>query len=274
MTMLLAACGSPAHRAPAAKGTAAVDTTSSFPSTTAALGITGASPPSSKPAAGPGPARGASTTTTRSGSGPAAALAPQPAAAGTYRYRQQGRSTAGGATTTTPPYGTLVVDRPGGDGTQLWHRASDPSAPPNDSTFRFATDGVALIRQVIRITNAGTTTTFTCTFDPGVPAPPWPPTVGAVFTGHGECGSFTADVSGRIDDRKQVTLDGAPVDVFVISSKLVTHGQVESTATQVDWYAPSLRLPVHSESSASGTYGFVSFQSTGTSDLESGHPSS
>lgn len=165
-----------------------------------------------------------------------------------------------------------MVDRATADGSQVWHRSSDPSGPPNDTAWRFGADGVYLTRETLRFGQAGATTTFTCDFGSGIASPPWPVRVGATYGGHGDCGNFTVEVSGHIDSQRQVTIDGSTFDVYVMTTKAVTHGQVESTLTEVDWYSPALRLPVHQEQSASGTYGFVSFESQMTSDLESARP--
>jgi len=97
--------------------------------------------------------------------------------------------------------------------------------------------------------------------------------VGKTFSAHGECGSFTTEVSGKITGTKQVTLDGKAVETFVVETTIATHGQVESTGSQVDWFAPSLRMAVHSEGHQQGTYSFVSSKRDSVGDLESAKPS-
>src|SRR5256885_1259224 len=82
----------------------------------------------------------------------------------------------------------------------------------------------------------------------------WPPAVGRTFADHGDCGSFTTDVSSRIESTRTVTVDGQAVDTFVVQSSITTHGQVESTGSQRDWFSPSLRLSVHEESHQQGTF--------------------
>ena len=49
-------------------------------------------------------------------------------------------------------------------------------------------------------------------------------------------------MSGRITGSRQVTLDGRSIEVFVAETTITTHGQLESTGRQVNWFAPSLRL--------------------------------
>jgi hypothetical protein len=191
--------------------------------------------------------------------------------AGTYRYRQSGTNTAGATSMAVPPEGTLRVDPPSGS-TQVWHRATDPNQPPSDTTLQFRPDGMWITSQIQRVTVAGQTSQFSCGFPTPMPAPPWPPTVGANFTGHGDCGTFTVDVTGRITSTRTVTLDGISVPVFIIESSLTTHGQVQSSATETDWFSPALRLAVHTETHGSGTYGIVSYRTDTVADLESTKP--
>lgn len=255
-------------------------------SSSSSIDVAGSSTTSVTDAAGAAPSsarRGATTTTPGAGSrspttvtatgGGSRGTGPAPVPPGTYRERQSGTSTAGGATKPVPAEGTLNVDAAKGDGTQVWHRAVDPSQAPSDTTLAFRTNGMFIVSTVTRASGGGASVSFTCTFDPPVPSPPWPPSVGATFGGHGQCQSFTADISGRITGTRQATLDGSPLTVVVVESDLVTHGQVESTGHEVDWFSPALRLVVHSESQAKGTYGMISFASNVTSDLVSGHPS-
>ena len=155
----------------------------------------------------------------------------------------------------------------------MWHRATDPNDAPSDTTFAFRADGMFILSTVIRATYAGQTAEYTCTFTAPLPAPPWPPAVGKTFSGHADCGNFTADVAGRINGTRQAVVDGSPVDVYVVDSTVDTHGQVESHGTQTDWFAPSLRLTVHSETHQSCTYGVVSFSGDLTADLVSARPS-
>lgn len=222
-------------------------------------------------AAQPPPAPPAATAAAPS---PAAvgAAGPSPIAAGTYRYRQSGTSKTGGSSSQTPPEGTLKVDPAGGDGAQTLHRAVDPSGVPSDNILLFRPDGMFLHKVITRASGGGQQMEFTCTFDPPVPLPPWPPAVGKTFAGHGQCGSFTADLQGKIAGQRSVTLDGIQVEVYVVESTFITRGQVESTANRTDWFAPSLRLPVHVENHQKGSYGFFSFSDDLTADLVSAHP--
>jgi hypothetical protein len=73
---------------------------------------------------------------------------------------------------------------------------------------------------------------------------------------------------------RQVRLaDGTVLTVWVINTSLSTSGSVTASGTQVDWYSPALRLPVHEESHIHGTYsGVVPFTVSSVSDLESATP--
>lgn len=267
------ACGHSPSAAPRTSSTTSPDPTA--PTATSVTTAAGEASSSTRRTSTTAARAGGHTTTTASaGEGGAShGAGPAPATAGTYRERQSGTSTAGATTKPVPSEGTLRVDAAKADGTQVWHRAVDPAQAPSDTTLSFRPDGMFIVSTITRASGGGASVSFTCTFEPPVPSPPWPPSVGATFGGHGQCQSFTADVSGRITGTRQVTLDGSPITVFVAESDLVTHGQVESTGHEVDWFSPALRLVVHNESQAKGTYGVVSFASNVTSDLVSGRPS-
>ena len=270
LLVLAAACGGTSHP----RATSTTSTTAALAGTTTTTAAAGAGA-TTAPARASGTTTGAgaaATTTTASPTGQPQAAAPAPVPAGTYRYRQSGSATVGTSTQPAPAEGTLVADAAKSDGTQVFHRATDPSKPPSDATFVFRSDGMFIKSTVTRATAGTQTVSFTCTFDPPVPAPPWPPAVGKSFSADGNCGSFTAHVDGHITGQRQATVDGAPRTVYVVSTTIVTHGQVESTINQTDWFAPSLRLSLHVESHTKGTYGPVAFSGDLTSDLESAKP--
>jgi hypothetical protein len=227
-----------------------------------------ASGPAAPTAGGPATTLG----TPSAANGGAANVGPAPTAAGLYRFRQTGSSTTGATTEPAPAEGTLRVDPAAVDGTQVSHRAVHPDQPPSDTTIAFRPSGMFITTVVTRTTLGTQTVAFTCTFNPGVPAPPWPPAVGKAFSASGSCGSFTAQVTGRIDGTRTVALDGRSLTAYVVDSTIVTHGQVESTQTETDWFSPVLRLSVHSETHSKGTFGAFRFSSDLTSDLESGRP--
>jgi hypothetical protein len=265
----LAACGDKAkHTASSSSST----TSSTTESTTTTTAVGGATTTTAAPGAAPSGPGGGTTGTTSKPSSPATAPpatgGPQPVAAGTYHYRQSGTTTTGTQTNPVSADGTLVVDKPKSDGTQVWHQFS------SDTTLSFRPDGMFIVSITMRPASAPAGFAPTCTFATPLPSPPWPPTVGKTLTGHGDCGSFTVDVNGKITGTKKVTLDGASVDTFVVETTLAGHGQIELNGTDVEWFAPSLRLPVHEESHEKGSYGnFFSFAMDFTRDLTSGRPS-
>src|SRR5579884_1568378 len=222
-------------------------------------------------AAAPAGSGASSTTTSTSAHGTGSStVAP---ATGTYRYRQSGSFTAGTQTGQLPAEGTFVVDPAKPDGTQVTHRYVDPSKPPSDTTLLFRPDGMFIVTTVDRSTTGGQTVSFTCTFNPPLPSPPWPAKVGSTFAGNGNCGSFTAQVNGRVDGTSQVTLDGASVLTYVIDSTIVTHGSLESTINEQDWFDPAIRFSTHVQTQTKGSYGPFQFSGQSTADLESARPS-
>ncbi|MCU1460254.1 MAG: hypothetical protein JWO37_329 [Acidimicrobiales bacterium] len=268
---VLSACGGGA-------GSKAVHPRVPSDSSSTAAAIATATPPTSTTVQ----SNGRSTTTSARGSlsappsvstnGPTAGSSPSPARAGTYRYRQSGSSTFGGQTSPEPTEGTLRVDQVAADGTQGFHRFVDPRGQPDDTTFLFRAEGIFVTRQVVRATNAGQTITIDCRFDPPLPAPPWPPATGRAFSGHGDCGNVTVDVNGRITGEQTVSLDGTTIRAWVLHFTAVTHGQIESTLDETDWFAPALAVAVHVDQHLEGHVGIASFRSDLVADIESGRP--
>ena len=196
-----------------------------------------------------------------------------PAAPGGYRYHQTGSATVGSNTKQIPPDGTMKIDPVGADGNQSWHRFIDPSGPPSDTTFAFRNGGVFLVQTVQRTNAGGQQSSFTCTFNPPMASPPWPPTEHAAYRGHADCGQFTVDVSGQVSGRQDVTLDRTVRHTYVLSSNLTFHGQLEGTGTQTDWLDPGTSLILHEETSENGKYGgVIAFTAQSKSDLVSGKP--
>ena len=245
------------------KSAASDDTTSTTmaadTSTTAAAGATttvasgGKSTTTAKPSGTPPTASGSVT-----------GKAPVPAAPGTYDYTQSGTSTVG----TVPTAGTLRVDAAGANGSQVLHRYIDPSGQPTDTTLAFRTDGPFITQIVQRQQQV----VITCNFNPPIPAPPWPATDGKPIAGKADCGAVKVEINGSITGHRTTKLDGKDIDVVVATVTVTTHGQVESTGTQTQWWAPSLRLTVHEESHTKGNFGAFPFESSVTADLKSAKP--
>ena len=206
----------------------------------------------------PAPKPGAVTpATTASG-------VPTPARSGTYDYAQSGTSSVGAI----PPNGTLVVDAADSSGKQVFHDYPDPNGQAQDTIVAFRSDGPFIVEAIQRQQQL----VFDCKFDPPIPAPPWPPTTGKPINGHADCGGITAEVTGSITGKKNVTLDGKSIEVIVAQVKIVTHGQVESTSDEERWWAPSIRLNVHTHSKTNGRFGAFAFSGDVTRDLKSGNP--
>lgn len=254
---------------PGAASAHGAPTAGAAPSTTVGSVTPGSYPTGGRRASTPQSAAG-------QGGGPAAESVPGPQAArpGTYTYRQRGSSTFGSSTQSEPPQGTMVVEAPTNDGAnQTWERYGDVHQPPDDTTLSFGSSGVFITSEVERVDLEGKATTITCTFPArGVPAPPWPPAVGKSFDVTGNCGSFTATVTGHITGQTTDQVGGTTVPVYVLQSNLVTHGAMQLTATETDWIASGFRLPLHTQTQSHGTYGFASFSSDTTADLESMTP--
>lgn len=212
-----------------------------------------------------------STTATSTAPGSQSVGPPVAAAAGTYTYRQSGSSTSGGKQTPAPSSGTLAVDK-AADGSQAFHRYADRSEPPEDTIYLDRSDGRFITRIVIRASVGGQQLTFTCTFTPPLPAPAWPPDPGRAFNGHGDCGAVQADVSGTVDSIRQASVDGQSRTVRVVKTTTKVSGQVQGQITETDWFDPGLGLDLHAERHTDFKYGFSSYASDLTSDLESARP--
>lgn len=241
--------------------------TTSSTAVTGSKGGAGATTTTAAPKAGGGTASGASGAggSTKTGGG-----APQPAAPGTYTVNQSGGVTAGLYSSSEPAQGTLVVDPAQPDGTQMWHRYVDSKNPPATTDMQFRSNGPF----ILSATEASPQGNTTCTFNPPIAAPPWPPAAGDTFGSVGNCGSFTVTVHGKIAGTQSVTLaDGETFTVWVIDSTLDISGQVTGSGTQVDWYSPAVRLPLHEQVDISGTYQGINFKLHSVSDLTSSHPS-
>ena len=269
-SLVLAACGSarpPAtasrysHRAAATTTTTATRPASApgAPAPTAAAGNSGTA----------GAGNGASPA---SGPGRSTAAGPTPAQPGTYRYSQSGSFKAGVSSQSVPAQGNVVVDPPTaespGSWSQVWHSYVDPSQPPSDTTFVIAPTGIAITAEVIRMSGI----TFSCAFSPPLEVVSWPPAVGHQFAGTGQCGSFTAQVTGQVTGTQPTTVDGAAVTAYVIQTHVTTTGSVSSTSTETDWFDPAAGLDVSQDIAQSGTYDGIAFSSQVSRRILSGRP--
>ena len=208
-------------------------------------------------------ARAGATATTASGS--STGKAPVPATPGTYDYAQSGTSTTG----PVAPNGTLKVDPANASGVQVLHRYADPNQPPSDTTVAYRADGPFITDTVTRQQQFE----IKCHFEPPIPAPPWPATDGKPITGKADCGQIKVEVNGSITGHRTTKLDGVDIEVVVATVTIKTTGDIQSTSTETQWWAPSLRLVTHIESHTKGTLGGAfPFESNTTSDLKSSKP--
>lgn len=218
----------------------------------------------SGPAAAPGGSGGpaASATGTPGASGPA------PIRPGTYTYRQSGTYSAGTKSGQFPPKGTLVVDAATSAGSQTTHRYVDPQGSPVNQTLLFRPQG-----ELVQSETLGQGGKVVCTFNPPLPAPAWPVTVGATASGTGNCGKFDATVNEKVTGTREAIVGTSSFKVFVISLSTNVSGPFQATETTTAWYAPALRLVVHEVDNAKATYGAYNFTSQLTSDLVAPDPS-
>ncbi|MBA3653290.1 MAG: hypothetical protein H0W70_03760 [Actinobacteria bacterium] len=266
LALLAAGCGGDKKDVKSAKsaGSTSSSVSADTTATTAASGGATATTTATAKGKTATTAAGRSATTA---SGASTGKVPVPAAPGTYDYAQSGTSSTGAV----PANGTLKVDAAGPNGVQLLHRYVDPAQPPSDTTVAYRSDGPFITDTVVRQQQLE----IKCHFDPAVPAPPWPATDGKPIAGKANCGSTSVDVKGTITGHRTTKLDGADIDVVVATVTITTHGQVESTNTETQWWSPALRLTVHTESHTKGTFsGTFPFESNVTTDLKSGKPHS
>jgi hypothetical protein len=197
--------------------------------------------------------------------------APAPATPGTYTIDQSGGISSTLFSQSEPPQGTLVVDPAQANGVQVEHRYVDQNNQPANTTTQFLPSGPV----ILSTTEGSGSTGVSCTFNPPIAAPPWPPAVGKTFSSQGDCGNgTTVTVQGKITGSQTATLkDGETFTVWVIDSTINMSGQITASGTQVDWYAPALRLPTHEQTDVQGKYNGVQFTLHSVSDLVSSHPS-
>lgn len=280
LTALAAGCGA-SHKGAGAASPAKTGSNVALSGSTTSSSIAGASPAggasgstgaASHAPATTAPARGpAVAPSTGSAADTAGNGAPAPASPGTYTFDQTGGVQAQPFySANEPPQGTLVVDPAQSNGVQVWHRYIDTSKQPADTDMQFRSNGPFMLSAG----EAGPQGNTTCTFNPPIAAPPWPPATGETFSSQGSCGSFNVSVQGRITGQQPVTLkDGETFTAWVIDSSLTISGQVTGSGTQVDWYSPALRLPLHEQVDMNGKYNGVTFNLHSVSDLVSSHPS-
>jgi hypothetical protein len=232
----------------------------------AASGAGGNAPTAARTVAPPGPTVRPAATTATTGPkvttpGPAG---PAPAAPGTYTYTlvAGGHSLLTTGTTTmslTPAATNSVVVTSTGGGAQQWVTNAS-------STTNLAFTGAGVFLQSETVPAVGT-----CTFSPPMASPPWPLAVGKTFSGTANCGSATLTLTGSVGRSQLVPVGGVNVSAFLVQSTFTVSGTT-LVVNEVDWYAPSLRLPVVSNVRAQGGASGYSVDSNTTYALASSRP--
>jgi hypothetical protein len=161
------------------------------------------------------------------------------AKAGTYHYRQTSPAASPAVE------GTLVVGT-ATSGTQTWTLNFGAKVPVSTSTMSYRSTGIYVVAQSEQMSG----TTISCPFAAPMASPPSPPTVGATFSGHASCSSGAVlNVTGKITGNAVMLLNGTPVTTSVVGTTAVMSVTVlgiryEVDVTQVNWYAPALRMPI------------------------------
>jgi hypothetical protein len=188
------------------------------------------------------------------------------AMAGTYRYRQISPAP------NPAVEGTLTIGTPI-SGTQSWTYNFGSNGPVSTSTMSYRKGKIYVVAQSEQMSGS----TISCPFAAPMASPPSPRTVGATFSGHASCNSGAVlDVTGKITGNAVVLFNGTSVATAVVGSTAVMSVTVlglryEVDVTQVNWYAPTLRMPIQT-----ATHTVIPSQGTTTDTtylLESSTPS-
>jgi len=166
---------------------------------------------------------------------PSWAVAP----AGTYHYRQVSPAA------NPAPTGTVVVAAAGA-GVQLWTRSFGAQAAVSTSAISYKSSGIYALAQSEQLSG----TTLACSFAAPPAVLPSPPTAGLTFSGHGACTSAaTLTVSGAVAGNVMLSFNGQSVSTVLVSSTSVMSVSVlgityQVDVTEVDWYLPTLPIPL------------------------------
>jgi len=153
------------------------------------------------------------------------------------------------------------------DGSQVQVRQYDENNHGVDTAYTYHPDGIYVSDAREREGNSAAS----CSFDPPGLSIPWPISTGRTFSSKGDCGTFALTLDSHVDSARRVNIGGVPVDVFVIATVVSTHGSIESTGRETDFFAPSIGLPVHIESEQRATSG-TPYEKQLTLDLMSAEP--
>jgi hypothetical protein len=161
------------------------------------------------------------------------------APAGTYHYRQVIPAA------NPAPTGTVVVAA-AGSGAQLWTRSLGAKAAVSTSAMSYKSNGIYALAQREQLSG----TTVSCSFAAPLPLLPSPPTAGLTFSGHAACTSgATLTVSGEVAGNAILSFNGQSISTVLVGSTSVMSVSVlgityQVDVTEVDWYLPTLPIPL------------------------------
>ncbi len=171
---------------------------------------------------------------------PATATASWAAApAGTYHYRQVSPAA------NPAPTGTVVVAAAGA-GIQLWTRSLGATSVVSSSAVTYKSSGIDALAQSEQLSG----TTVSCSFAAPLAVLPSPPSAGLTFSGHAACTSAaTLTVSVQVAGNVMLSFNGQSVSTVLVASTSVMSVSVLGTTyqvdvTEVDWYVPTLPIPL------------------------------
>ena len=163
------------------------------------------------------------------------------APAGTYHYRQVSPAA------NPAPVATLVVAS-AGTGTQIWTKNFGSKAAVSTSIMSYASSGIATLAQSEQLSGSN----IGCTFAAPLLWLPSPPTAGVSFSGHAPCtGGAVLTVTGKVVGNVMLAFNGQSVSTVLVGSTSVMAVTVlglryEVDVTEVDWYLPTLPIPLQS----------------------------
>ena len=285
MVALAAACGGrtghtaqPAARTPIAPSTGATQPASNIPVSSSpahtkgshARTMTGGTHTSSP----------AATSGSKSGPSPAAsggsnATPAKPRQPGTYTYDTSGQTTYGGGFSSQMPSQTsLKADPPRGVIQRSVRdlRDSQGNGSVTETWLEFRTDGVYLDR--VRTTTTFGPTSDVRDFRPKKPALVAKPGAGVgwhtAFTMTGS--NTTAHVTIDVIREERLTIDGQPVDTFLVRTHTTFSGDLQGDSTADTWFTPDRLLPVKEHDVTDAKTSAGSFHSEYRAELKSLSP--
>jgi hypothetical protein len=185
------------------------------------------------------------SATTAAPAAPAANAPPvRPPNPGTYSYATSGAYTYGGRDHALPPHTTLVVDKANGTSQHAARnlRDVDGNGPVVATVLRYEADGLYLdqLSETNRIDGVDDTRQYR----PSPPALIAPRTADVGFAAHfdGTDGGTNVHVDSTIERRDTVTVDGTPVDCYVVHAVTTFHGTIEGTGDATSCVSLAYRL--------------------------------